>query len=99
MLKHLLIFFIIVSAATAQPTDSKLLKEILENLIPVFSNIFSEPDQYKLQIIYTQVNRDQNNVPELATHTYRLKPREYFYPASTIKIPIAVLAMEKLNSI
>ena len=99
MLKHLLIFFIIVSAATAQPTDSKLLKEILENLIPVFSNIFSEPDQYKLQIIYTQVNRDRNNVPELATHTYRLKPREYFYPASTIKIPIAVLAMEKLNSI
>ena len=99
MLKHLLIFFIIVSAATAQPTDSKLLKEILENLIPVFSNIFSEPDQYKLQFIYTQVNRDRNNVPELATHTYRLKPREYFYPASTIKIPIAVLAMEKLNSI
>ena len=99
MLKHLLIFFIIVSAATAQPTDSKLLKEILENLIPVFSNIFSEPDQYKLQIIYTQVNRDRNNVPELATHTYRLKPREYLYPASTIKIPIAVLAMEKLNNI
>ena len=99
MLNRLIVFFITVSAATAQITDSPLISEILKNFKPEFPNIFSAPDQYKLQIIYTQVNRDRNNVPELETHTYRLKPREYFYPASTIKFPIAVLAMEKLNSI
>tara|TARA_B100000315_G_scaffold73560_1_gene67184 strand:+ start:646 stop:1881 length:1236 start_codon:yes stop_codon:yes gene_type:complete len=99
MLNRLIVFFITVSAATAQITDSPLINEILKNFKPEFPNIFSAPDQYKLQIIYTQVNRDRNNVPELETHTFRLKPREYFYPASTIKFPIAVLAMEKLNSI
>lgn len=99
MLNRLIVFFITVSAATAQITDSPLISEILKNFKPEFPNIFSAPDKYKLQIIYTQVNRDRNNVPELETHTYRLKPREYFYPASTIKFPIAVLAMEKLNSI
>ena len=99
MLNRLIVFFITVSAATAQITDSPLISEILKNFKPEFPNIFSAPDQYKLQIIYTQVNRDRNNVPELETHTFRLKPREYFYPASTIKFPIAVLAMEKLNSI
>ena len=99
MLNRLIIFFITVSAATAQLTDSRLLKEILKNLKPEFPNILSAPDQYKLQIIYTQVNRNQNNIPLLDTHTYRHKPREYFYPASTIKFPIAVLAMEKLSSI
>jgi len=99
MLNRLIVFFITVSAATAQITDSPLINEILKNFKPEFPNIFSAPDKYKLQIIYTQVNRDRNNVPELETHTYRLKPREYFYPASTIKFPIAVLAMEKLNSI
>jgi hypothetical protein len=99
MLNRLIVFFITVSAATAQITDSPLINEILKNFKPEFPNIFSAPDKYKLQIIYTQVNRDRNNVPELETYTYRLKPREYFYPASTIKFPIAVLAMEKLNSI
>ena len=99
MLNRLIVFFITVSAATAQITDSPLINEILKNFKPEFPNIFSAPDKYKLQIIYTQVNRDRNNVPELETHTFRLKPREYFYPASTIKFPIAVLAMEKLNSI
>jgi hypothetical protein len=99
MLNRLIVFFITVSAATAQITDSPLISEILKNFKPEFPNIFSAPDKYKLQIIYTQVNRDRNNVPELETHTFRLKPREYFYPASTIKFPIAVLAMEKLNSI
>ena len=99
MLNRLIVFFITVSAATAQITDSPLINEILKNFKPEFPNIFSAPDQYKLQIIYTQVNRDRNNVPELETYTYRLKPREYFYPASTIKFPIAVLAMEKLNRI
>ena len=99
MLNRLIIFFITVSAATAQLNDSPLLKEILKNLKSEFPNILSAPDQYKLQIIYTQVNRNQNNIPLLDTHTYRHKPREYFYPASTIKFPIAVLAMEKLSSI
>ena len=99
MLNRLIVFFITVSAATAQITDSPLINEILKNFKPEFPNIFSAPDKYKLQIIYTQVNRNQNNFPLLDTHTYRHKPREYFYPASTIKFPIAVLAMEKLNSI
>lgn len=99
MLNHLIIFTLTVSIAGAQLTDSHLLKDILQKLKPEFSNIFLAPDQYKLQIIYTQVNRSQNNVPHFETHFYRYKPREYFYPASTIKLPIAVLAMEKLNSI
>ena len=29
--------------------------------------------------------------------TYRLDPREYFYPASTVKLPTAALALEKLE--
>ena len=83
----------------AQTYDSSLLKEILNTLKPEFLNILLAPDQYKLQIIYTQVNRKKNNDPLFDTHYYRYTPREYFYPASTIKLPIAVLALEKLNRI
>ena len=84
MLNRLIVFFITVSAATAQITDSPLISEILKNFKPEFPNIFSAPDKYKLQIIYTQVNRDRNNVPELETYTYRLKPRAVSYKHLTL---------------
>ena len=39
------------------------------------------------------------NNPTILTHSFAVKPDTYFYPASTIKLPIGVLALEKLNQI
>lgn len=49
--------------------------------------------------MYTQIDRDAQNKPHFKTFTYRLKPHEYFYPASTVKLPAALLALEKLNNL
>ncbi|MBH11103.1 MAG: hypothetical protein CMG74_12290 [Candidatus Marinimicrobia bacterium] len=99
MLYHSIIFIITLSTTMAQHSDSFLFKEILQNLNPEFHEIISAPKRYKLQIIYTQVNRNTQNIPELKTHSYMYRPGEYFYPASTVKLPIAAIALEKLNSI
>ena len=45
------------------------------------------------------IERDDKNNPTLLTHSFAVKPDTYFYPASTIKLPIGVLALEKLNQI
>ncbi|MEM7501962.1 MAG: serine hydrolase [Pseudomonadota bacterium] len=50
-----------------------------------------------MQIIYTQIDRDAENVPTFRSYTLRVDPDEYFYPASTVKLPTAALALEKLN--
>lgn len=55
------------------------------------------PEKYELQIIYTQVNRDKNNVPTFTTHQFNVDDNQYFYPASTVKMPAAFLTLEKLN--
>jgi beta-lactamase class A len=52
-----------------------------------------------VQVIYTQVNRDNNNQPSFEHFYFGIDPDQYFYPASTVKLPIAVLALQKLNEL
>jgi len=54
-------------------------------------------DKYRVQILYTQINRAKNGKPSFASFAYRLNDKAYFYPASTVKFPAAVLTLEKLN--
>lgn len=84
--------------ATAQ-SDSNLLEKLMLQKPAQFGKILSNPNEYRLQILYTQINRDKNNVPHFKEYSYRLNPKEYFYPASTVKMPMAFLALEKINNL
>ena len=82
-----------------QPKDSKILTGLLNKLDKRYENIITQPQRYRAQILYTQIDRDDNNHPKFTKHTFGVRPNSYFYPASTIKLPIAALALEKLNRI
>ncbi len=56
-------------------------------------------DTLQIQILYTQINRDQNNLPSFKSYSYKLNPEHYFYPASTVKLPAVIFALEKINSL
>jgi len=58
--------------------------------------LLSQPDKYRIQIVYTQIDRDARNRPHFQTFTFG-DSTQYFYPASTVKMPAAFLALEKLN--
>jgi hypothetical protein len=62
-----------------------------------FATVMADPAKHRLQIIYTQIDRDDENRPHFRSYTYRLRADEYFYPASTVKLPVALLALEKIN--
>ena len=64
-----------------------------------FGEILNNPNEYRVQLFYTQIDRDKNNVPHFKEFSYRLNPSEYFYPASTVKMPLAILALDKLNTL
>ncbi|MGX5819903.1 serine hydrolase [Chitinophaga lutea] len=59
--------------------------------------VVADPGQYRLQVLYTRIDRDARNRPHFTDFAYRLDPGQYFYPASTVKMPAAFLALEKLN--
>lgn len=79
-------------------TDAYLVK-ILEKNADKFGEILKNPSKYRVQILYTQINRNAKNIPTFKSYSYRVNPNEYFYPASTVKLPACILALEKLNTL
>ncbi|MFY8024561.1 MAG: serine hydrolase [Sediminibacterium sp.] len=104
-MKHLFFLILICSLAImthAQPLDlttSNPLHQALKNNPQFFKRITSNPDSFRVQIIYTQIDRNKRNKPSFKEYSYRLNNEEYFYPASTVKMPIALLALEKINEL
>ncbi|UAY54548.1 serine hydrolase [Arachidicoccus terrestris] len=64
-----------------------------------FQQVFRHPGKYRLQIIYTQINRDKHNQPHFKTYSYHCRPNYYFNPASTVKMPLSFLSLEKLHGL
>ncbi|MCW5920996.1 MAG: serine hydrolase [Saprospiraceae bacterium] len=61
------------------------------------SQVLKNPSDFELQIIYTQIDRDHKGVPMFTTFHHNTDSTRYFYPASTVKMPVALLALEKIN--
>ena len=89
---------LIVLSSFAQ-SDTRLLEKLMQQKPEQFGKILANPKDYRLQILYTQIDRDKNNIPHFKEFTYNLNPKEYFYPASTVKMPLAFLALEKINNL
>lgn len=62
-----------------------------------FREILRHARTYEVQILYTRIDRDQQNTPRFTTFSYREDPKAYFYPASTVKFPVLLLAFEKMK--
>jgi hypothetical protein len=87
-------------AINTKPADTTAFLETLLKKNPqYFSEVLKNSNNWNVQIIYTQVNRRVNGSPDLTKHYYNLNPNKYFYPASTVKLPIVLLALQKLNEI
>jgi Beta-lactamase enzyme family len=64
-----------------------------------FDSIIQHKKEWNVQIIYTQIDRGANNLPRLTNYYYNVNPNKYFYPASTVKMPTTVLALQRLNEL
>ena len=93
----ILLFILCLNTAFSQEKTDKLLVNILKKKSEQFSKILAEPAKYRVQILYTQIDRDKKNTPTFKSYAYRINKDEYFYPASTVKLPACLLALEKLN--
>jgi hypothetical protein len=82
----------------AQPKTDSLLRTILAKSKSVtIRKIIDNPDTFRLQVIYTKIDRDSRNNPTFQNYYFNFDNDLYFNPASTVKMPLAFLALEKLN--
>lgn len=75
-----------------------LLLDLLKQYPDHFQAVLANPNN-KVQIIYTEIDRRKNGKPEFTDHYFNINDSSYFYPASTVKLPVAVLALQKLNEL
>lgn len=93
-----------VAVITAEiPADTVKTDDFLESLLAqypgYFENILNHRKDMNVQIIYTQVNRGANGIADLKHYYFNVNAANYFYPASTVKLPIVLLALQKLNEL
>jgi len=98
-----LIFWGLLLLAVPRPASAQRfanpLRRVLRHDTAGLGRVLAHPAAYRLQILYTRIRRDAAGRPHFRSYGYRLRPREYFYPASTVKLAAAVLALEKLRAL
>lgn len=68
----------------------------LENY-PILKEVLENKEKYQVQILYTQIDRNEHGTPLMTDYSFNLDDNKYFYPASTVKLPVAILALEWLE--
>ncbi|HMQ00230.1 MAG TPA: serine hydrolase [Cyclobacteriaceae bacterium] len=92
-------FFLLISCSAPLIEDENFLESLMMQEPEKFADVLKNREAYEVQIIYTQINRDENNIPAFKTFHFNVDPDRYFYPASTVKFPASVLALEKINKL
>ena len=93
-----LIFCMTFTCCAQSQNSRNLLKNLLNSRPDLFKKISSD-SKYEIQIIYTQINRNEKNIPSFESFYYGVDAKKYFYPASVVKFPTAMLALEKLKKL
>ncbi len=96
ILPAVIICFLILGCAST-PVQIDPLDRALASKDPRIRNVMDHPEPYELQIRYTRIFREKDGV-RFADYDFQVDRNKYFYPASTVKFPIAVMALEKLNA-
>jgi beta-lactamase class A len=87
----------IKNAAIEVRTDV-FLEELLKSQ-PQFKKILDNRDSFKVQIIYTRIDRQAGNAPVFTPYFFNVSNQNYFYPGSTVKMPVALMALQRLNEL
>lgn len=80
------------------PSDS-FMHRLLAAYPQYFSEILAREKELGLQVIYTRIDRNKKNKPVFTDHYFGVDSGKYFYPASTVKLPVAILALQRLNEL
>ncbi|WP_127131374.1 serine hydrolase [Pseudoflavitalea rhizosphaerae] len=95
-----LLFLITGTTAIAQEKNDPWLDSLIRSQAsPFLLNVLNQPDTFQYQFIYTQINRDKNNKPHFQNYYLHVNKDRYFNPASMVKLPTALLALEKINTL
>jgi hypothetical protein len=101
-MKHYLLLLsavILLSCGGFDGENEDLLEGLMREHPDKFADILRNREHYEIQILYTQIDRDAHNVPSFRSYFFNFDSTRYFYPASTVKLPLVLLSLEKLKNL
>jgi hypothetical protein len=88
------------SQSNAQEKTDRWLEQLLRKQASTeLLQVLNQPDTFQYQLIYTRIDRDKNNQPQLKNFYLHVDRNRYFNPASMVKLPTALVALEKIHSL
>ncbi|WP_421811264.1 serine hydrolase [Flagellimonas sp.] len=93
-----LIGLLVLAASCSENTPAEPLEKVLSSQNPKIKNVMENLEEHEIQIRYTQIDRSNDSII-FTDYDFQVDENNYFYPASTVKFPAAVAALEKLNAI
>ncbi len=72
----------------ALDSESDLIKKVMQNY-----------QNYEVQIMYSQIDRNKSGKVSFTDFEFNVDDSTYFYPASSVKFPVALIALEKLKEL
>ncbi len=87
-------FFVFLTLITFSCKENEIEKiiEKKESLVEI-----AKDPSYEVQIVYSTFSNGENR--ELNTYYFNFDSTKYFYPASTVKFPVALLALQRINEL
>ena len=91
---------LLLFACDSQKTEKNLIQNILWNSQePAIEGVLSNLEAHEIQILYTKIDRNTTGTPSFESFGFQENPNQYFYPASTVKMTVAILALQKIREL
>lgn len=91
----LLIFSMLLLNACKDKISQDIFEDVFTGGSEAFKAVIDQKDKYEVQILFTPIQTGPHG-REIENHFFNYKPNKYFYPASSVKMPVAFLALQKL---
>ena len=96
-LTYWLFFFVMLTFSQKSSAQNNILDSISLDKIISNSPVEIDYEKNKIQVIVASVINPKKHSQEIKYTSFRLDAEKYFYPASCVKLPVILLALEWLN--
>lgn len=91
ILSFFLLFLLFIGCTYKNP-----LEKVLSSNSEEISRVMKDPNKYEVQILFTEIERKDSQTVVFKDYEYNVDDNTYFYPASSVKLPAAIFALEKV---
>ena len=96
-MRYLLFLFCGIIFVSCQK-NSSVFDTVLASKNDTLRQVFDNAEAYELQLVFTEIKRDNDSVV-FEDFNFQVNDANYFYPASSVKFPTAIFALEKVKTL